>query len=67
MDIFSPQQASDPWPPLPATEGAADTVTSHPHLPQVYCSPCFICIEISFDRIANHVEVPLSADAPRQM
>ena len=44
IDIFSPQQISDPWPPLPATDGATVTATSHPHWLHVYFSPCFICI-----------------------
>ena len=43
-DIFSPQQVSDPCPPLPATVGATVTATSHPHLLHVYFSPCFICM-----------------------
>jgi hypothetical protein len=43
-DIFSPQQVNDPWPPLPSTVGAAETVTSQPHLEHVYFSPCFICM-----------------------
>src|ERR1035437_8681905 len=51
---------SEPWPPLPTTDGATVTVTLHPHFLHAYCSPCFICIVTSLNRIGEGVDTPLS-------
>src|SRR5450759_4853302 len=54
------RHTSEPWPPLPTTDGATVTVTLHPHFLHAYCSPCFICIVTSLNRIGEGVDTPLS-------